>query len=161
MINQGIQIIRKRGGKKQTPGNLRTSNEGYPNFECKTLELPYKDNMPNVSCVIVGNYPCRKLKESTSFKYPHIHILGVPGRTVIKIHILNYSRNLLGCVGIGEKFIDIDNDGLKDITNSKETLEKLMKSLPETFNIEIRYESRLIYFRRRIKKWRSKWLGIF
>ena len=92
-------------------------------FSGTTIELEYNDNKKRISCIPSGTYIVVK---RTSAKYgEHFHITDVPNRDFILIHSANYSRQLLGCIGVGDAHIDLDKDGLKDITNSKNTLKKL------------------------------------
>lgn len=131
MINK--VFIKRIPDKKQTLGEL--SIEGHE-FKCKTIELEYNDNKKRISCIPCGTYTVVK---RTSEKYGnHFHITNVPNRDFILIHPANYSRQLLGCIGVGESFIDLDKDGLKDITNSKKTIEKLLEILPNEFILTIK-----------------------
>ena len=121
--------------KKQTLGMLTVYADLRDLFKCKTLELPWKDNATNISCIPAGKYNCVK---RFSEKYGwHFHVLGVPGRSFILIHQANYVRQLRGCIAVGESHIDNDRDGLKDVTNSKATMKQLLSILPEEFELEI------------------------
>ena len=123
----------------QTMGSMAVMDGTNVLFACVTLELPFKDNKKMISCIPRNTtYPCRKRKSSKTFNYPHILVQNVPNRSGICIHIINYSRQLKGCIGVGKNFADLDKDGLKDITSSKDTLEKLLSFLPDKFDIEIR-----------------------
>jgi hypothetical protein len=129
----GLHIKRlKDTDKTQTLGELTVIGDI---FKCKTMELEYNDNKKRVSCIPCGTYI---VKKRTSDKYKeHFHITDVPNRDFILIHNCNYSRQLLGCIGVGEAFIDLDSDGLKDITNSKVTLKKLYDLMPNEFKLTI------------------------
>jgi hypothetical protein len=116
----------------QTLGKMHIEGS---DFKCATMELPYKDNQRRISCIPKGRYTVVK---RYSPKYGnHFHITNVPNRDWVLIHSANYSRQLLGCIGVGEKHVDIDNDGLKDIVNSKVTLAKLNEILPKEFTLII------------------------
>lgn len=106
------------------------------NFSGKTMELEYNDNKKRISCIPPGVYIVKK-RFSKKFGN-HFHITDVPNRDFILIHSVNYSRNLLGCVGVGDAHVDLDIDGLKDITNSKVTLKKLYDIMPDTFKLTIK-----------------------
>ena len=119
-----IKIKRFYSGDKQTNGILSIENDGDLIFECYTLELPWKDNQHNISCIPKGEY-------EVEFRYSqkhgnHLHILNVKDRSYILIHSNNYVLTLRGCVGVGDKLFDLNNDGLVDTTNSKKTLKKIM-----------------------------------
>ncbi len=106
-------------------------------FVCKMLELPWLGNQKNVSCIPVGNYRAKK-RISPNKQYEVIEYMFVPNRAYIQIHKGNYTRQLLGCQLAGVEFIDLDGDGVPDITSTGDTLEKLLSLLPKEFTIEIR-----------------------
>lgn len=106
-----------------------------PIFDCKTIELEVDCNAKRDDAIPYGYYKCIK-RYSKKYGW-HIHITNVPNRDLILIHNANYSRELLGCVGVGEKHIDIDKDGLLDVTNSKNTLKKLMLIVADEFILKV------------------------
>lgn len=65
-----------------------------------TLELPWKDNAPDVSCIPAGTYPLRR-----RFSPKHGQVLfwidDVPGRVAAEIHVGNTVKDTLGCVLVG------------------------------------------------------------
>ena len=69
--------------------------------------------------------------------YEVIEFIGVPGRTYIQAHYGNFTKQLLGCQLYGDGLKYLDNDDIIDITNSEKTLKKLLKMLPDLFEIEI------------------------
>jgi len=71
-------------------------------YECFTLELPWRDNQKNISCIPEGTYPII-LERSDHFKRILPELKNVPGRDEIKIHIANWPRELLGCIAVGQK----------------------------------------------------------
>ena len=75
-------------------------------FACVTIELPWKDNTPFVSCIPAGIYDCYYTSAS-KFTGGAIVIENVEGRTDIRIHIANAAHEIEGCTGVGEK---IDNE---------------------------------------------------
>jgi hypothetical protein len=120
----------------QTLGNLLVIEDTDILFQSKTLELPDLLNQKRISCIPEGIYTCIK---HTSPKFGEcIHILNVPNRDEILIHPANYKSDLLGCIGVGDTHIDINKDGLKDITNSKKTMERLLKVVPNTFQLVVK-----------------------
>lgn len=64
-----------------------------------TVERPWLDNKPNVSCIPVGTYEMG-WRESPRFGETW-HIKDVPDRTYILIHVANYARDVEGCIGLG------------------------------------------------------------
>ena len=63
--------------------------------------------------------------------------MDVPDRNYILIHAGNYYSDIRGCILVGMDHLDINKDGFKDVTYSKDTLKKLYKILPEKFELEI------------------------
>jgi len=72
-----------------------------PEFQCFTIERPWLNNVPKESCIPEGEYGIR-LGRYNSGGYPAYEIVGVPDRTLIKIHIGNTMDDLLGCVAPGK-----------------------------------------------------------
>jgi hypothetical protein len=68
---------------------------------CWTLELPWKGNEHDVSCIPVGTYRVQMLP-SDHFKRLMPHVQNVPGRTAVEIHPANKVTDLLGCIGVGD-----------------------------------------------------------
>ncbi|UZR95336.1 DUF5675 family protein [Chondrinema litorale] len=123
---------------KQTLGEWRIYEKENLLFECKILELPYKDNQSNKSCIPKGTYLVKKRHDQRSkFKYPHLHIQNVVNRDWILIHVGNFYTQTAGCMLPGAFFYDLNKDGLKDVTSSEKTLSKMMELLPESFVLEI------------------------
>ena len=81
-----------------------------------TLEPPWKNNEPNVSCIPSGTYACRRV-DSPRFG-DTFEITGVPGRDYILFHGGNTSKDTLGCVLIGESFDPVN--GVDGIANSRQ-----------------------------------------
>lgn len=103
---------------------------GHELFVCKTLELPWKNNENNISCIPSNSaYPCKytrsnRLSEAAGHDVFTYEILNVPHRTGIRFHSCNFVHQLLGCVGLGAIYDDINHDGVPDIVNSKATVQK-------------------------------------
>ena len=108
----------------------------YKNFRCETLELPYLGNQNNISCIPHGLYECQKINSPAHGLC--IEIKDVINRTLIRIHPGNYTRQILGCILVGDSLKDIDRDGILDVTNSVNTLKSLMAILPDVFLLDIK-----------------------
>ncbi len=64
-------------------------------WACRTMELPWRENRTDISCIPDGEYDCVAV---SSQKYGRVyHVQGVPGRSSILIH----SGNLAGDVTRG------------------------------------------------------------
>ena len=107
----------------------------FPFYEVRTLELPDENNQKRISCIPCGEYEVIK-RWSEKFG-DHFHILDVPDRDYILIHFANFFSDLLGCIAAGFSHTDINGDGYRDVTDSKKTLKKLNKLLPQRFKLTI------------------------
>lgn len=107
----------------------------FGEFRCFTLELKDNNNLPNISCVPEGRYKAF-LRDSPS-NGKCIELKNVPNRTYIQIHSGNYTRNILGCILVGDSIKFLDGDTVPDVTNSRSTLDKLLSLLPQEFEVEI------------------------
>jgi hypothetical protein len=134
-----ILIERLNYGDKQTIGKLyllNSLNEIIEEFW--SLELPWKDNQRRISCIPEGVYKARK---HNSPKHGlSLWIQDVPNRSEILIHKGNYYTDILGCILIGSDLMDINKDGLLDVTNSKNSIKKLMSMLEDIDGIMVKIE---------------------
>jgi hypothetical protein len=119
---------------QQTIGELLIDGVEF----CKTLELKWLDNTRSKSCIPEGKYTVIKRLAHEKRKYNHFHVLNVPNRSYILIHTGNYSSQILGCILVGNKHIDMNKDGLLDVANSTITLQRLYDLMPDSFELTIR-----------------------
>lgn len=119
----------------RTLGYLFVFNESLEVHRFVTLELPWKQNARQVSCIPVGRYV---VEPRSSPKYGnHLHVLDVPGRDMILVHSLNYPDQTQGCIGIGQRFSDIDKDGRLDISASRYALDLLTQFVTEKTSLVV------------------------
>lgn len=104
-------------------------------FQCWTLELPWKSNERNISCIPEGCYSARIDVSPKNGKV--IAIQGVPNRDYIQIHSGNFTSQIEGCILVGDSIKDIDNDSIPDVTNSRRTLRELLSIIPKEVGINI------------------------
>jgi hypothetical protein len=88
-----------------------------------TLELPWRDNANDISCIPAGVYHC-SFTMSARFKKKMYLIENVNNRSGIRIHssnvagdkTLGYKCQLNGCIALGEKigYLEILKDGLRE-----------------------------------------------
>ena len=95
---------------------------------CKTLELPWKDNLPRISCIPTGTYTCHR-RFSHHFQLEVFEITGVPGQADILMHPANYTSELLGCVALGTSFADLNHDGVQDVASSRDAFTAFMQRM--------------------------------
>ena len=103
-----------------TEGILITGDGGY---NCKTFELPWRNNRSNISCIPSGIYD---VEVRWSQKYKKVYwVRRVPDRTYILIHSGNFAGNkdmgykthVAGCILLGKRFGDLG--GQRAILNSR------------------------------------------
>lgn len=103
-------------GEDNTLGLLFAEN----NYVCDTLELPWKNNEKNISCIEEGTYYIE------SYSSPHfeeaIAVKDVPNREAILIHSANQVHELKGCIAPGVKSLEI-------VLHSKDNLAKILDIL--------------------------------
>jgi len=64
---------------------------------CSTIELPWKNNQPRISCIPEGSY--RLVKRYSPHHKWHLELKDVPGRQLILIHPANDAiSELQGCI---------------------------------------------------------------
>lgn len=79
------------------------------------LELPWKNNLPDESCVPAGSYTCVRYR-SPKRGYDVFLLNGVPGRSAIEIHIGNSVHDTDGCLLIGTRYGTVN--GVPAVTGS-------------------------------------------
>lgn len=123
--------------KGQTLGTMcvETDDNSEVLFSCKTLELEWRNNERQVSCIPSGSYKVTKEKHPKFGACFRLH--KVSGRSGILIHVGNYRKQIKGCILVGERFIDLDGDKITDVTNSRQTIDKLYEILPLEFQLTI------------------------
>lgn len=124
MIN--ANLIRLKTTKQGTPGILT-----LPGFTCRTIELPWKDNQAQLSCIPAGTY---MLEPWNSAKFGKVyHVLDVPDRAAVLLHAGNwagsspdgYLTNSHGCILLGGGFGILK--GQLAIVKSKPTVNALRR----------------------------------
>lgn len=103
----------------------------------KVLELPWKHNQRSISCIPEGSFTVVKEGPTETRPYVYFRVLNVPGRSGILWHPGNYTRQIKGCHLPGMAFLDMDKDGVLDITETTKTLAHLADILPDTFTLKI------------------------
>jgi hypothetical protein len=106
-------------------------------FEFKTLELPWKDNKKNISCIPPGKYWVEKYQSPTPGRGIVFQFSYVKGRSNVQLHKGNFYDDILGCILPGVGFTDIDKDGYLDVHTSGKTMNKLLELMPDKFPVTI------------------------
>jgi len=118
-----IEIFRYEYEEKQVLGECAITQDGVDLFLSKSLERADNDNQRNISCIPIGEYRC-VLEYSAKFDCDLWEIKGVSNRSECKFHSANYWYQLNGCIALGSELLDINKDGFRDVTNSKNTMEE-------------------------------------
>lgn len=101
-----------------------------------TLELPWKNDESNVSCIPKGTYICRYTLSPRLRKFTY-EVFGDRKRTGIRIHSANFANQLLGCLALGEKIGKMD--GRKALLISRPAITKLEQAMErKTFQLEVK-----------------------
>ena len=133
--NLHLYITRLKDDSNHTISECSLHSDRLTLFRFSALELSYKNNERNISCIPHGKY---KGRVRVSKKYGrNIHILNVDDRSFILVHSGNYKTQTKGCVLVGSGFKDINNDGSVDVINSKDTMSRLMSFISDNDDIEI------------------------
>lgn len=140
LIGKSMKLIRRASSATYMKGIFELYEKGNKTFECYTIERPWKNNKPYVSCIPPQPnesrwYEVEVLAHSPSFNYPHLWIKDVPDRTWIKVHRANRPSELHGCIAPG---LDL---GVGSVGRSKDAMDQLMSHfrVRETFPIWIEY----------------------
>lgn len=122
--NFALTIERKLSSKNCTMGYLIA----YGEVLCYTLELPWADNLNNISCISAGTYSGILRYDKTDGW--RIQLENVPNRTGVQIHMGNYTSQIKGCVLVGTN-ATVDNCSIQ---NSSIAYSKLKKAFYGTEN---------------------------
>ena len=122
-------ILRGKTTWQGTPGTLSIDGASF----CATLELPWRNNENDLSCVPCGSYECAIYH---SPKHGPIYLLqNVPGRSYCEIHPYNwagavdhgYKAEALGCIALGTVITKLPPQMM--IRNSMVTVDRFMKQM--------------------------------
>ena len=127
-LNRRVVLTRYMHTKDATYGDLHVYNDWRHIFYCSILELPWRGNLKRVSRIPAGTYVI-KLEWSEKFQSYLWEIKAVPHRSECKFHQANFVKQINGCMAFARSFKDIDSDGIKDATYSRDTMEKFHKMM--------------------------------
>ena len=131
-------LTRKESSPQGTFGEFQIGDKKW-----YSLELPWKDNLPEESCIPLGSYQVKTIN-SPKHGNPTYEVQNVPGRGEIEIHSANwagdaklgYKCQLLGCIALGKNVAILE--GQPAITESKKAIKEFMEYLAgEEFKLTI------------------------
>lgn len=94
-----VRLTRKKYYSNSTVGILHIHANNLI-WACHTLEPAWKNNKPQVSCIPVGTYTCRRFKSEKHGET--FEVCDVPGRAGILFHAGNNAlRDTQGCILLG------------------------------------------------------------
>jgi hypothetical protein len=126
---QELKLKREIISNKCVLGTLELNGEEL----CKTLENPWLNNEPTISCIPAGKYIAKKYN---SQKYPDVwELQNVEGRSYILIHNGNLEKHTQGCILVGREWGFLQEE--LAVLSSNPTLNGLRKKLDDDFSIEI------------------------
>ena len=136
-MRRRVEIFRLRRSNQGTEGLLVSED-----FNCRTLELPWRENRRQISCIPAGIYD---VEMRLSNKYGRIYwVRKVPDRTYILIHSGNYAgdkskgfkSHVMGCILLGKKSGYLG--GQVAVLNSRIMVRSFMEELEyESFKLRI------------------------
>jgi hypothetical protein len=143
----------------QILGSIYSPKPEY-DLVCKTMELPWRNNQRDnpktieneASCIPYGIYIVEKQDPSFGRDYGYFRFRAIEGRVINKwaldsngnpmsailMHRITYVKDLLGCIGIGSRFKDLNKDGVPDMVESGKKLQWMYENLPDVFELEIK-----------------------
>lgn len=131
-----VTLTRYETGPEGTYSKVVTDN----GFQCYGMELPWKDNKADESCIPAGAYECA-VGESPKFGKVY-GLKAVPGRVDILFHPANWIRQLLGCIALGRAVGLVL--GIKGVMSSRDAIDGFMADLEnEPFMLTIKWEPHL------------------
>jgi len=90
-----MELVRFASFKDRTIGRLTYNDEHF-----YTVERPWLDNQPNISCIPTGFYKLGRV-DSPRFGPGTWEVAAVTGRSHILIHVANTAADVIGCIGLG------------------------------------------------------------
>ena len=126
---QKVKLKREIISNKAVLGSLELESKEI----AKTLENPWLNNQPFISCIPLGEYI---VKTYSSNKYPNVwELQDVEGRSYILIHSGNIEEHTQGCILVGRKWGFLGENIA--VLDSRNTLEKLRSILDDEFLLNI------------------------
>lgn len=133
-----LYLFRFKSNDQGTQGVIVTDTV----FSCRTLELPWRNNQRNISCIPDGEYETIPIN---SRKFGNVYWLkNVKGRSGVLIHSGNfagdidkgYKTHVQGCILLGSKHGYLENQ--LAVLNSRTTVRRFMEHMnKKPFNLKI------------------------
>jgi hypothetical protein len=92
---------------------------------CMTLELPWRDNASNISCIPEGIYDLSPVHSRTFGSI--LAVDGVPSRSLVRVHAGNHTGHTHGCILTGKRIGHLK--GRPFIFNSRDALRVIVSQV--------------------------------
>lgn len=119
-----LVLQRVRQTDLATYGTLASATIALP--ATVTLELAWRANAPDVSCVPAGVYPIVRF-HSPHFGYDVFQLEDVPGRSACELHVGNTVADIRGCIALGSNFGVVN--GQDGVTGSQAAFARFMTAM--------------------------------
>ena len=120
-------LIRDISNAEVTFGTLSLP---WCDVECRTLELPWRDNASNVSCIPEGTYGLAPVYSRT---FGHIlAVRDVPDRALIRVHAGNHTGHTHGCILTGKRIGSLQSRPF--IFNSRDALRVIVSNVQALYD---------------------------
>jgi len=116
-----MKLIRLESTTDATIGVLMVDGK----VQCFTLELPWRDNQRNVSCIPPGSYTAERIVSKRFGETILLH--GVPNRSEILIHTGNTVIDSRGCILPGKSVGEMK--GMRAVLSSGMAMAELLKAV--------------------------------
>ena len=102
-----------------------------------TVEQPWIQNLPNISCIPIGTYLC-KPRFYNRGGYEAVEVTEVEGRSHILFHVGNFVSNSRGCILLNERHGAMTDGTLRGV-NSRKVFNHFMSNMgKEPFSLVIK-----------------------
>src|SRR5690242_19613995 len=128
-----LALIRLEQNEHATFGLLQDAER---NKICVTLELPWKENAHDVSCIPAGSYTAHR-RFSPKHKMEVFELEGVPHRANIEMHVGNFAHDSLGCILLGDRYGRLGEE--RGILESRVAFGRFMAAMDgvDSFSIDV------------------------
>jgi len=130
-----ILLTRLTDNGEQNTGHATMYNNIKTLMNFVTLELSWKNNEKNISCIPMGVYSCSVRYSEKYGKHLLVHL--VRDRSMILMHSGNFNTQTKGCILVGERFAYINGDDNIDVANSRNTLAKMIELIDNDEEIKL------------------------
>jgi|TARA_R100001530_G_scaffold120016_1_gene87255 hypothetical protein len=108
----------------------------YEDEEYYTIENPWLNNQPNISCIPEGDYTMIRV-DSPKYGANMWEISNVEDRTHILIHVANFAKDVRGCIGFGSEIFA----NLEGVAKSRDAINKFYQQTKDYNHLRLTIRS--------------------